>query len=86
MDFVEDEFYIIWDPPEDSFIVEDGRIKRFRKKRDKFGKLWLITKEVIIKWSAIRKVTDYFMFEIKLEWHILGMKDAEVERDNRFGC
>ena len=40
-------------------------------------------KEVIIKWTAIRKVTDYFMFEIKLEWHILGMNDAEVEIDGK---
>lgn len=40
-------------------------------------------KEVIIKWTAIRKVTDYFMFEIVLEWHILGMKDAEVEIDGK---
>ena len=40
-------------------------------------------KEVIIKWTAIRKVTDYFMFEIKLDWHILGMNDAEVEIDGK---
>lgn len=40
-------------------------------------------KEIIIKWTAIRKVTDYFMFEIVLEWHILGMKDAEVEIDGK---
>jgi len=38
-------------------------------------------KEVIIRWVAIKEITDYFMFEIVLEWHILGMKDAEVEID-----
>ena len=38
-------------------------------------------KEVTIKWTAYRDVTDYFRFEFILEWHILGMKDAEVEID-----
>ena len=40
-------------------------------------------KEVIIKWTATRKVTDYFKYEIILDWHILGMKDAEVEIDGK---
>ena len=36
-------------------------------------------KEIIIKWTAEKKVTDYFKYKISLDWHILGMKDAEVE-------
>ena len=40
-------------------------------------------KELIIKWAADRKVTDYFKYLIKLDWHILGMKDAEVEIDGK---
>ena len=40
-------------------------------------------KEVIIRWTAGRKITDYFKFQIKLDWHILGMKDAEVEIDGK---
>ena len=40
-------------------------------------------KEILIKWTAVRKVTDYFMYEIKLDWHILGMKDAEAEIDGK---
>jgi len=46
-------------------------------------KLLSIGKEVIIKWRAERKVTDYFKFQIILDWHILGMKDAEVEIDGK---
>lgn len=38
-------------------------------------------KEIIIKWNASKKVTDYIKYEISLDWHILGMKDAEVEVD-----
>jgi cytochrome P450 len=40
-------------------------------------------KEVIIKWRAERKITDYFKFQQMLEWHILGMKDAEIEVDGK---
>ncbi len=40
-------------------------------------------KEVLIKWRAEREVTDYFMFQQQLDWHILGMKDTEVEIDGK---
>ncbi len=36
-------------------------------------------KEIVIKWEAKKSVTDYFLYKIELDWHILGMKDAEVE-------
>jgi hypothetical protein len=40
-------------------------------------------KEVIIDWDANKKVTDYFKFTMNLNWHILMMKDAEVEIDGK---
>ena len=40
-------------------------------------------KEVIIKWKAERKITDYFKFQHILDWHILGMKDTDVEIDGK---
>jgi hypothetical protein len=40
-------------------------------------------KEILIKWEAGKKVTDYFKYVIELDWHILGMKDAEVEIDGK---
>jgi len=40
-------------------------------------------KEIILKWVAKKKVTDYLMNVIELEWHILGMKDVEVEEDGK---
>jgi hypothetical protein len=40
-------------------------------------------KEIVIKWTAWRKISDYFKFTIKMDWHILGMQDAEVERNGK---
>jgi hypothetical protein len=40
-------------------------------------------KEIILKWDAWRKVTDYFKFHIVVQWHILGMVSKEVERDGK---
>ena len=38
-------------------------------------------KEVEILWLAKRKISDYFRFNIKMKWLILGMSDVEVMRD-----
>jgi hypothetical protein len=46
-------------------------------------KLSSFGKEIMIKWEAKKKVTDYYRNSIQVEWHILGMKDAEVERDGK---
>ncbi len=40
-------------------------------------------KEVIIGWTAGKAITDYFKYQLVLDWHILGMKDAEVEIDGK---
>lgn len=39
--------------------------------------------EIVIEWLGWRKITDYFKFEIKVEWHILGMKTEEAEREGK---
>ncbi len=41
------------------------------------------SKEIEIKWEASRKVTDYFKYQMKVEWRILGMKDVEVVKDGK---
>ena len=52
---------------------------QYKLKEDLYNeKLSSNGKEVIIMWTAEKKVTDYFKFQIKMEWHILGIKDAEV--------
>ena len=38
-------------------------------------------REIEIEWDAVRKVSDYFRNEIKVNWHIIGMTSVEVEID-----
>ncbi|PIU75648.1 hypothetical protein COS75_03250 [Candidatus Pacearchaeota archaeon CG06_land_8_20_14_3_00_35_12] len=35
-------------------------------------------KEVEIKWIAKRKISDYFRFFLKVDWHIVGMTTVEM--------
>ncbi|MBU2503998.1 MAG: hypothetical protein KJ879_03015 [Nanoarchaeota archaeon] len=37
-------------------------------------------KEIRIKWSGKRKITDYFRFDIKVEFIILGLKNVEISQ------
>ena len=56
----------------------------YKLKEDLYSeKLSANGKEVIIAWTAEKKVTDYFQYQIKIDWHILGMKDAEVEIEGK---
>lgn len=40
------------------------------------------TKEVEFKWAGSRKVTDYFKFEIKVDFRIIALKKVEVVQNN----
>lgn len=40
-------------------------------------------KEVEIEWDATRKISDYFKFQLKVTWHIIGMTDIEVQEDGK---
>ncbi|MCK5321185.1 hypothetical protein KAJ38_01280 [Candidatus Pacearchaeota archaeon] len=53
------------------------------KEKEYVEKLSSFGKEIMLKWVASKKVTDYFKNEIEVNWHILGMKDAEVEQDGK---
>ncbi|MBU2577192.1 MAG: hypothetical protein KKF50_05745 [Nanoarchaeota archaeon] len=53
------------------------------KEKEYVEKISSFGKEIILKWEASKKITDYFKQVIEVEWHILGMKDAEVERDGK---
>jgi hypothetical protein len=55
---------------------KDHRYKLFEEAYTE--KLQGDSKEIVIKWVAKRKVSDYFKEEIKVDWHILGMINAEV--------
>jgi hypothetical protein len=53
------------------------------KEKEYTEKVSNLGKEIILKWEASKKVTDYFKNSIEVNWHILGMKDAEIERDGK---
>lgn len=41
------------------------------------------SKDLEIQWSAEREISDYFKFNITLNWLILGMKTVEVQKDGK---
>lgn len=41
------------------------------------------SKMIEIKWEANKKVSDYFKFQIKLDWQIIGMKEVDVDREGK---
>ena len=53
------------------------------KEKEYVEKLSGFGKEIILSWEASKKVTDYFKNVIEVKWHILGMKDAEVEQEGK---
>lgn len=53
------------------------------KEKEYIEKISTLGKEIILKWEAEKKITDYFKHVIEVKWHILGMKDAEVEQDGK---
>ncbi|HJX51037.1 MAG TPA: hypothetical protein VJ438_06255 [Candidatus Nanoarchaeia archaeon] len=40
------------------------------------------SKNIDIIWTGSRKVTDYFKFEIKVTYRIIGLTKVEISRDN----
>lgn len=67
------KFCFNWLKDEDYKIAE----KKYVEKVSGFGK------EIEIEWEAKKKITDYLQNVIAIKWHILGLKDAEVERDGK---
>ncbi len=39
-------------------------------------------KDIEFKWTATKEVTDYFKFEVKVDFRILGLKKVEVIQNN----
>ncbi len=40
-------------------------------------------KEVVIKWKAWKKISDYFKYVIEMNWRIMHLQEAEIERDGK---
>ena len=41
------------------------------------------SKDMIIFWTAKRRISNYMLFQIKLEWQILGLKKVKVKKDGQ---
>ncbi len=41
------------------------------------------SKNIKIKWTGTKKVTDYFKFEVVLEFDIIGLTNVEINQDNK---
>jgi len=37
-------------------------------------------KDIEIKWTGLKKVTDYFKFEVKVKFEIVGLTEVEIEQ------
>ena len=40
-------------------------------------------KELKIEWVGVRKVTDYFKYEVKVKYEIKALKDVQIEKDGK---
>ncbi len=63
------KFCYDWLSEEDGFLITE----------DKYAeKISGDAKNVEVKWTGVRKVTDYFRFDVKIEMLIVGLKKVEV--------
>ena len=67
------KFCFTWLKEEDYYLSED----KYDEKVTAHGK------EIKIKWTARKEISDYFRNIIELKWHIIGMTEAEVEIDGK---
>ncbi|MEM1535244.1 MAG: hypothetical protein QXE64_00190 [Candidatus Pacearchaeota archaeon] len=40
-------------------------------------------KEIEIKWKCLKKITDYFRFEIEIKWRISRLVDIEITKEGK---
>ena len=64
-------FAYMWLVDKNYWVIE----KEYSEKVQQNGK------EVVIQWDATRRISDYFRFDLKIEWRIIGMKDVDVEKN-----
>jgi len=41
------------------------------------------SKNIEIKWTAFKKVSDYFKFEVVLSWRVIGLVSVEAEKNGK---
>ena len=67
-----------------NFCFEWLKDEGYKLSEDKYlEKISANGKEIKLQWTAKKKISDYFRNDIELKWHILGLTDAEIERDGK---
>jgi hypothetical protein len=59
------------------WLVDDGYVVEETEYNEKIAGA---VKDVVIKWKGKRKITDYFLFEISIEFRIIGMSEVEAQQ------
>lgn len=67
------QFAYRWLDEEDYFVEEKKYVEELSGD----------TKKIEIKWTATRKISDYFKFEQKVDWRIIGMTTVEVDQNGK---
>jgi hypothetical protein len=61
------------------YIIEELQMD-FLAEKEYQEKISGMAKEVKIKWEGERKLTDYFQFDLKIEFHIIAMTEVELNQ------
>ena len=67
------DFYVFcydWLTDETDLLISEDKYKE---------KLDGDSKKIDIQWTGIRKVTDYFKFEIEIKFRIIGLTEVEIQ-------
>ena len=67
------KFCYEWLTEETSLFISEDKYKE---------KLSGASKDVEVEWTGTRKITDYFKFEVKVKFIVLGMTEVEIGKNN----
>jgi len=65
-----------------TWLMEETALTIFNEKKYS-EKITPTGKEIKITWEGEKKLTDYFKFEIKVEFEIYNMVDVEINQDGK---
>lgn len=64
------------------WLIEETELLVFSEDKYK-EKLVEDKKDIEIKWTATREVTDYFKFQVEVKFDVKGLKNVEVTQDGK---
>ena len=64
------------------WLIEETELEIFSEDKYK-EKLIGDAKDIEIKWTGIREVTDYFKFQVEVKFDVKGLKNVEVTQEGK---